>query len=67
MTKSEFNNRVKLARMRGDRIDAAKLVLVDGLTAYAAAQATNVDQASLSRALKKLQRPICKCCGQFTS
>lgn len=65
MEKTEFDQRVKLAKMKGDQVAACKLVLIKGLTKYAAAQQTGINEAQVGRAVKKLQRKICDCCGQF--
>lgn len=65
MEKTEFDQRVKLAKMQGAQVQAARLVLVDGVTKYAAAQETGVNEAQVGRAVKKLSREICECCGQF--
>lgn len=44
---------------------AARLVLVDGLTAYAAAAALAINQSAVSRAVARLVRPHCPTCRCF--
>lgn len=65
MKKEEFEKRVTLAKMKGAQVEACRLVLVDGLTAYSAAQKTGMSEGNLSRSLRKVQREVCECCGQF--
>lgn len=43
---------------------AARMVLVDGRSAYDAARSYGITQGALSRYLAKLRRPVCPCCGQ---
>lgn len=65
MNAAEFDSRAALTRMRGRSLDAARLVLVDGMSRYAAAEQIGVDIAAVSRAAKKLQEiKTCQCCGQ---
>ena len=64
MTPAEFKRRVALTKMRGRSLDAARLVLVDGLSRYAAAEQVGVDIAAVSRAASRIERlEICKYCG----
>lgn len=64
MTKSEFNKAVAAHGLTGASVAAAQLVLVDGMTAYAAAQQSGLAISTVRRAVLKLSRPLCKCCGQ---
>lgn len=65
MKVKEFDKLVKAHRLRGERtIAACRAVLVDGLTAYAAARQIGVEESVVSRALAKLRRPLCPTCGQ---
>ena len=66
MTAAEFGRRAALTRMHGRALDAARLVLVDGLSRYAAAGQMGVDIAAVSRAAKKISEiKTCRCCGQM--
>lgn len=65
MTKRELDKLIKTHRIRGEKtIEALRLVLMDGLTAYEAAKQADVGEATISRAKKRLERPVCKCCGR---
>lgn len=65
MTPKEYARLAKTHRLRGEKtIAACKAVLVDGLTAYAAADKIGVEESTISRALAKLRRPLCSHCGQ---
>ena len=65
MTPKEYAKLAKAHRLRGDRtIAACRAVLVDGLTAYAAAHEIGIEESVISRALAKLRRPLCPTCGQ---
>lgn len=65
MKANEFRKLVAAHRIRGAKtIRACQLVLVDGKTAYAAAQGADIGEAAISRALAKLRRPLCPHCGQ---
>jgi hypothetical protein len=65
MTPKEYTRLVKANRLRGEKtIAACRAVLVDGLTAYAAAHRVGVAESIISRALAKLRRPLCPTCGQ---
>lgn len=46
---------------------AARMVLVDGLSRNAAATKAKVDVAAVSRIVKRLQEPLCPCCGRPVS
>ena len=64
MTPAEFDTRAAAHRITGRTREALRLVYVDGLTAYAAAQRIGINQAVLSRARKRFDRPLCPHCGQ---
>jgi hypothetical protein len=65
MTAAEFKRRVALTRMGGRSLHAARLVLVDGLSRYAAAERVGVGIAAVSRAAARIENmQFCKCCGQ---
>lgn len=67
MTPKEYAKLVKAHRLRGEKtIAACGAVLVDGLTAYAAAHKIGIEESTISRALAKLRRPLCPTCGQPT-
>jgi len=65
MTPKEYAKLAKAHRLRGEKtIAACKAVIVDGLTAYAAAHKIGIEESTISRALAKLRRPLCPTCGQ---
>ncbi len=64
MIDAEFRRAVKAARLKGRSLAACRLVLVEGLTAYAAAQKTGVNKSSVSRMLAKIPTKLCPRCGQ---
>ena len=65
MTPREYAKLVKAHRLRGEKtIAACKAVLVDGLTAYAAAHKVGIAESTISHALARLRRPLCPTCGQ---
>ena len=65
MTPKEYAKLVNAHRLRGEKtIAACRAVLVDGLTAYAAAHKIGVEQSTISRALARLRRALCPHCGQ---
>ncbi len=64
MTKTEFARLADLHRLRGATRQALHLVLVGGLSGYAAAQQTGVAKSTVSRALKRIEYGTCACCGQ---
>lgn len=65
MSPKEYAKLTKAHRLRGDKtIAACKAVLVDGVTAYAAAHKIGIEESVISRALAKLRRPLCPTCGQ---
>lgn len=65
MTRKEYTKLVKAHRLRGEKtIAACGAVLVDGLTAYAAAHKIGIEESTISRALARLRRPLCPHCGQ---
>lgn len=45
---------------------ALDLVLIDGLTAYAAAKQVGINPSAVTRALQRREdKPLCPCCGQI--
>lgn len=63
VTTEEFTTIARAHRLRGRKtLAGCRLVLVDGLTAYRAAQSVKVSEAALSRALAKLRLPLCPLC-----
>ena len=65
MTPKVYTKLAKAHRLRGEKtIAACKAVLVDDLSAYAAAHRIGVEESVISRALAKLRRPLCPHCGQ---
>ena len=65
LTVKRFNRMAIAARMNGRALDAARLVLVDGIGLNAAARQIGVDKAAVSRAIKRLNGlAICRACGQ---
>lgn len=62
MTPAEFDSLpLPMSRTRS----AARLVVIDGLSAYEAARRFGINASALSRYIKGLSRPRCPCCGQF--
>jgi len=67
MTPADFLRALSATRMAPDgaTAQACRLVLVDGLTAYAASKQVGVGQPAISRALAKLRAVrCCPTCGQ---
>ena len=65
MTAGELEKLIVAHRVRGEKtIAALRLVLIDGLTAYEAAQIIGTPQSLISRAKQRLERPLCPHCGQ---
>ena len=65
MTPKEYAKLTKANRLRGEKtIAACRAVLVDALTAYAAAHKIGIEESTVSRALARLRRPLCPTCGQ---
>lgn len=64
MTHAEFQKLIKIHRLRGRSVEACRRVLVGGETAYAAAADLGLARSTLSRALARLNRKICRACGQ---
>lgn len=62
MTLAEFTRLADAHHISGRTREALRLVVVDGLTAYAAAQRIGIEQSAVSRARKRLQRPLCPHC-----
>lgn len=69
MTETEFKKAVAATRLRpGSRtVAACRLVLVDGLTAYAAARKIGITAGAISAGLRALRRPRCAACGAALS
>ena len=64
-TRREYEKLVKAQRLRGAlTIKACRMVMVGGLTGYAASQATGLHESVISRALTRLERDLCPHCGQ---
>ena len=59
MTPAQFTRALSATRMspEGRTAQAVRLVLVDGLTSYAAAQRIGLHESAVSRAVRKLQPP----------
>lgn len=55
---------MEIHNLSGASRDAAWLVLVQGWAANRAAEHLNVAESTVSRAIAKLKRPVCQCCGQ---
>lgn len=62
MTAAEFTRLADAHHITGRTREALQLVMVDDLTPYAAAQQTGVEQSTISRARKRLKRPLCPHC-----
>lgn len=61
---NEFQRLVAAHRLSGASVEAARLVLVDGLTKYRAARALDIAESTVGRAVARLSRPLCGHCGQ---
>ena len=64
MTAREFERLADQHRLRGDTREACRLVLIGGLSNYAAAQQTGVAKSTIGRALARINRGVCRRCGQ---
>lgn len=66
MTPDDFSAALTAANIRPTTRTAAacRLVLVDGMTAYAASRRIGITEGVVSRALARLARPVCPACGQ---
>jgi len=64
MTGREFTRLADRHRLRGDTRAACRLVLIGGLSNYAAAQQTGIAKSTIGRALKRIARGVCRACGQ---
>jgi predicted DNA-binding protein (UPF0251 family) len=63
VTNAQFDRLIAASNLRGERtIQACRLVKVEGLTAYAAAKQTGINQSAISRALAKIPKRICPTC-----
>lgn len=69
MTPRQFTTALAATHMPSDSLtaQAVRLVLVDGLSAYAAAQQMGMQRSAVSRALKRLEPHLhashCPTCG----
>lgn len=64
MSPDRFEMLVHAHGLRGKSREACYQVLVEGASAYRAAQELGLARSTVSRALKKLSAPICPRCGQ---
>ena len=65
ITESEFKARIKAHGIRGDRtIIALREYLVRGKPMADAARTADINQSAISRAMVKLNRPVCTECGR---
>lgn len=65
MTASDFARRVKAVGMRGLSVQAARLVLVQGLGLNEAARQVGVNKGPASRATTRIGSiKLCQTCGQ---
>ena len=64
MTGREFTRLADRHRLRGETRVACRLVLIGGLSNYAAAQQTGIAKSTIGRALKRIARGVCRACGQ---
>lgn len=67
MTPRQFAEALSATRMlpSGKTAAAVRLVLVDGMTSYAAAQRIGVHESAVTRAVNRLRpRQTCPTCGQ---
>jgi hypothetical protein len=70
MTPHQFYRILGITRMPPDSASAraARMVLVLGSTAYAAAKANKINESAVSRAVKRLRTiadsGLCPCCGR---
>lgn len=64
MNHTEFNKLAKLHNLRGDTLEACRMVLLAWDSCYAAAKKLGIAESTVARALKRLQRPVCGECGK---
>ena len=70
MTPRQFDLARRVTRMPEDSATtrAARKVLVEGATAYAAAKTLDIHESAVGRAVKRLraihEAGVCPCCGQ---
>lgn len=64
MKSSEFERLINIHGLGPLSINGARLVLVHGLTKYAAAKQLGIAESTVGRAVARLKRPLCKSCGQ---
>jgi predicted transcriptional regulator len=64
MNQKDFDRLAEIHRLKKQTAEACQRVLVNGETAYSVAKDMNIAESTISRALKRLDRPVCKSCGQ---
>ncbi len=65
MTVKRFNRMAIAAHMNGRALDAARLVLVDGVGLNEASRQIGVDKSIVSRTVKRINGlALCRACGQ---
>lgn len=64
MTLAEFRSLADAHGITGRTREALQLVYVDGLTGSEASREVGIDRAAVSRARKRLERPLCPSCGR---
>lgn len=62
MTAAQFRSIANAHGMTGRTREALELVMVSGLSAYAAARRVGVDKSAISRARQRIERPLCPHC-----
>jgi len=64
MTLAEFRRLADAHKLTGRTREALQLLYVDGLTGSQASRKVGIDRAAVSRARKRLERPLCPSCGR---
>jgi len=64
MDKSKFDRLSDVHNITGKTLEGCRLVLIDGLSYYSAAKITGVNRSTVGRALKRMDRKVCDCCGR---
>lgn len=64
MTPKRFEKLADVNRLKGKTREAVRMVLVDGESGYAAANACQIAESTVSRALARMRREICPSCKQ---
>ena len=62
MTANEFNIIANLHRLRANTREAVRLVLVDGMSNYAAAGRTNIAASTIGRVIARIAHNKCAYC-----